>query len=124
MVNGLYFKDLEIYGKIKLETKDNSETLEALIDTGAFKTLVPESTCEMLKLPRVEIKKVWGICPTPVEVNIYLVDVYFLEEKVINSVIGFDIPSKKKISLIGRDILSQFDFTIQNSDQKSHIKKF
>lgn len=124
MVNGLYFKDLELFGKIRLETKDNSEILEALIDTGAFKTLVPESTCKMLKLPRVEIKKVWGICPTPVEVNIYFVEVYFLEEKVINSVIGFDIPSKKKISLIGRDILSQFDFTIQNSDQKSLIKKF
>lgn len=124
MVNGLYFKNLELYGEIRLETKENFEILEALIDTGAFKTLVPESTCKLLKLPRVEIKKIWGICPTPIEVNIYLVDVYFLEEKVINSVIGFNIPSKKKISLIGRDILSQFDYTIQNSNQKSHIKKF
>jgi len=119
----LYFKDSEIYGKIKVINEEKSIILEALIDTGAFKTLIPESICKELSLIQVEIKPVWGICPTPIKVNIYLAKVYFLEKLVINSVIGFDIPSEKQVSLIGRDILSQFDINIANSIKTCTIVK-
>lgn len=123
MVNGLYFRDSVLYGEIRLETENKSRNLEALIDTGAFKTLVPELICRDLNLFRIDTKNVWGICPTPTRVNIYLVKVYFLNYKVIDTVIGFDIPSGRQISLIGRDILSQFNINIVNSDRICQIEK-
>ncbi len=97
--------------------------LEALIDTGAFKTLIPEIICKDLNLIHIETKKVMGMCPTPIKVNIHLAKVYFLEQLVINSVIGFDIFSEKQVSLIGRDILSQFDLSILNSTKAGTIIK-
>ncbi|MHC1592377.1 MAG: pepsin/retropepsin-like aspartic protease family protein [Candidatus Helarchaeales archaeon] len=123
MVDGVYFRGNEIYGKIELESGTKRRILEGLIDTGAFKTLVPESICKALELPIVEIKTVTGICSTPLKVNIYFVKVYFLDDEVINSVIGFDIPSEKEICLIGRDILSQYDFYVKNSDKSCEIKR-
>ncbi len=83
MANGLYFKNSELYGKIRLETRNDTRILEALVDTGAFKTLIPESICRELNLPRVAAKNVWGICPTSTTVNIYLVDVFFWITKLL-----------------------------------------
>ena len=123
MVNGLFFKNSTIYGKIRIENENNSITLDALVDTGAFKTLIPEIICKNLNLIHIETKKVWGICPTPVKVNIYLAKVYFLENLMINSVIGFDLLPEKQVSLIGRDILSHFDIIIENSKKDCKITK-
>ncbi len=123
MVDGFYFKNSELYGKIKIENENKSIILDALVDTGAFKTLIPETACKNLNLILVETKHVWGICPTPIKVNIYLAKVYFLDNLVINSIIGFDIPSQKQVSLIGRDILSQFDINILNSTKICELNK-
>lgn len=123
MVNGIYFKNSELCGKIRLENGNSSITLDALIDTSAFKSLVPEKICKDLNLIRIETKKVWGICPTPVNVNIYFAKVYFLDGWVTNSVIGYDILSTKQIALIGQDILSQFDLIITNSKKDCKFKK-
>lgn len=123
MANGIYFKNSELYGKIRVENGSSSIILEALIDTGAFKSLIPEKTCKNLNLTRIETKKVWGICPTSINVNIYLAKVYFLDSWVTNSVIGYDILSTKQIALIGRDVLSQFDLIITNSKRECNFRK-
>ena len=123
MADGLYFKDSELYGKIRVENENHSIILDALVDTGAFKTLIPEKVCKDLNLTHIETKKVWGICPTSVNVNIYLAKVYFLDKWVTNSVIGYDILSEKQMALIGRDILTQFDISITNSKKECKFKE-
>lgn len=91
------------------------------LDTGAYKTLIPETSCKNMKLERIEEREVIGICQKPVIVSIYKADVFFLGKRVLGSVIGFDVPSREKVSLVGRDLITQFNLNLNYKGKKIGI---
>ncbi|MFQ6056547.1 MAG: hypothetical protein ACE5J3_11260 [Methanosarcinales archaeon] len=103
--------------KIKVKGPLGEKELVVTIDSGAFKTLIPLNICSEIGLKVKEIRKVRGVCKIPVDVKIFWADVFFDHRKVIDTIIGFDLPVDENAkeyekSLMGRDILVNFDIMI------------
>lgn len=121
MADGLTVIEDKVYITILVKSPVGEEEFNALLDTGAYKTLIPETDCKNLKLEKIEEREVIGICQKPVMVYIYKADVFFLGNRVLGSVIGFDIPSREKVSLVGRDLITQFNLNLNYKGKKVEI---
>ena len=86
--------------------------VQATIDTGAFKSLIPLSLCTKLGLRPKEFRDVRGVSEKEVRVEIFWADVIFQGRKAADTVVGFNLPvgarpKEHEKSLIGRDVLKQ-----------------
>ena len=109
------------YLTILVKEPAGEKEFNAIIDTGAYKTMIPESECESLGLEKIEEREVLGICPVPTTVSIYRADVFCLGRRTVGSLIGFNIPSREAVSLVGRDILRKFNLDLNYKQNKVMI---
>jgi Retroviral aspartyl protease. len=106
------FEDNTPIVAIEVKGPLGEKRIEATIDTGAFKSLIPLEACHDLGLHLKEEREVRGVCEKPVKVKIFWTEI-MLKGKRIDTVIGFDLPVNEgakefEKALIGRDILGDF----------------
>ena len=116
-MDSLKFHDDIPTARISIKGPLGEEDVQAIIDTGAFKSLIPLNICRKLGLNPKEFKRVRGVSKTPVRVEIFWAELIFIGEKVVDTVIGFDLPVGDEPeefgrALIGRDVLRKYRMTI------------
>ena len=86
------FEDNTPIVEIDVKGPLGEKMIEATIDTGAFKSLIPLEACHDLGLHLKEEREVRGVCEKPVKVKIFWTEI-MLKGKKIDTVIGFDFTS-------------------------------
>jgi predicted aspartyl protease len=116
-LDSLNFHDDIPTARISIKGPLGEEDFQATIDTGAFKSLIPLNICKKLGLNLKEFKRVRSVSKAPVRVEIFWAELIFRGEKVVDTVIGFDLPVGEEAkefekALIGRDVLRKYRMTI------------
>ena len=98
---------------------NQSEEVEALIDSGASATLIPESIADnlaLIPLNKITMKdfqgKVVGEAP-----------VYHIKVMINSLEFDIDVAETKGFAIIGRDVLNKLTTTLQGVQQKWEMKK-
>jgi len=99
--------------KFTLKGFKGKREVQATVDSGASKSLIPVPMAIDLGLKLKEIVDVIGVCREPVKVNVYWAEVYFMGKPVTDTILGFNLSVGKeaeeyKTCLLGRDILNKF----------------
>ena len=113
-------------GVIKIKGPLGKKKIEAIIDTGAFKSLVSLGVCKELGLRLKEERTVRGVSKKPVKTEIFWAEVIFQGNRV-DTIVGFNLPVGNKArefekALIGRDLLENFKLIIDFKRKRIEVE--
>ncbi|MFQ6119962.1 MAG: hypothetical protein ACE5KE_08765 [Methanosarcinales archaeon] len=98
----------------------------ALLDSGAFTSVISKKLCDDLNLEYMESQEVSVVHPN-IECVTYTADLYLAyielcDIAIKTRVLGLDFPEKKVTNaIIGRDVLRHFDVILRGKEKKLEL---